>query len=310
MKKQSLMLFPKFTNDQIVKRLRWVMATMVMFTIANTIAGQPGTFWHNPATAMRGDGLSINNPTNHTFGFFLGYGWLPFLVASLTFLLMALLLVSVVPRKPALVIILTIIFGYYYEASNWLAVRWHLGFQGPILYGLAVSMAIVYTAFQPNLPVKAIKSLRWIMLFATLTDATFTLWGQPSAYWHRPNIVDEGNQVSRFFLMHGWYSYLAEQAVICFALYWLVSVLSRPWGLFVALCFILGGFAGASNWLFYRWLLGMEAPVLFGAVLSFAIVLFTFSSESRVEGATDSAERQKETRIPSRRKGWLLRECY
>jgi hypothetical protein len=60
----------KFTDDQIVKRLRWAMIAVMLFSLFNTLAGQPRSFWHHPETAIRGDGLSIHNETNHTFEFF------------------------------------------------------------------------------------------------------------------------------------------------------------------------------------------------------------------------------------------------
>ena len=73
------MPLPELTNDARVKRLRWVMLGVILFSILNTLAGQPASFWANPQTAVRGDGLSIYNATNHTFEFFLGHGWKPYL---------------------------------------------------------------------------------------------------------------------------------------------------------------------------------------------------------------------------------------
>jgi hypothetical protein len=270
------MPFIKFTDDEIVKRLRWVMAAAIIFSMANTLAGQPAAYWHNPALAMRGDGLPINSLTNYTFEFFLGSGWLPFVLAAMVYLAGMFLAASTLPRKLALIFIFSVIFGHYYGGSNWLAVRWHLGFLGPIFYGLAVSAGVVFAAFPPSGPKGTIKSLRWIMLFAMLADTVVTLVGQPHGYWHKPLLVDEGNQVSKFFLEQGWYAYVIEQLVIGSAVYGLVSILSRPWALTIAFCFIFGGFSGASNWFFYRWIWGWQAPVIFGCVLSAAIVLSTF----------------------------------
>ena len=277
------MSFIKLTDDKMVNRLRWVMAAVIIFSMANTLAGQPAGYWHNAALAIRGDGLSITNPTNHTFEFFLGSGWLPFVFAALAYLAGMLLLASVLPRKPALIFIFSVIFGHYYGGSNWLAVRWHLGFQGPIFYSLALSACIVFAAFPSNGAAHAIKSLRWIMVFALLTDALMTLIGQPHGYWHHPHLVDEGNQFSKFFLEHGWYVYVLEQLIICVACFWLVSVLSNRWVLIIAFGFIFGGFSGASNWFFYRWIWGMQAPVIFGCVLSTAIVYWAFFLKKKVQ---------------------------
>ena len=61
----------KFTDHPIVKRLRWLMVGAICFSIFSTLLGQPESFWQRPETAIRGDGLSIHNETNHTFEFFL-----------------------------------------------------------------------------------------------------------------------------------------------------------------------------------------------------------------------------------------------
>src|SRR5450432_2403012 len=116
----------KFTHDKIIKQLRWVMIGTMLFSMINTLAGQSVIFWHHPQTAIRGDGLSINNNTNHTFEFFLGVGWQAYLVANLVYFLGAFLLVSVLPKKVSLVTIFSFIFGHYFAGCNWLAVRWHL----------------------------------------------------------------------------------------------------------------------------------------------------------------------------------------
>jgi len=117
----------KFTTDQIVKRLRWVMVAAIFFSVVNTLIGQPESFWQHPETAIRGDGLSIYNTTNHTFDFYLGLGWQAFLITSLIYVLGALLFVSILPRRAALIAIFSFLFGHFFGATNWLANRWHLG---------------------------------------------------------------------------------------------------------------------------------------------------------------------------------------
>jgi hypothetical protein len=283
------MLHFKFTNDHTVTRLRLVMSAMLIFDMLNTLAGQPESFWHNAQTAIRGDGLSINNPTNHMFMFFLGHGWPAYLVTNMAYLLVLFLVIAVLPRKIALVTIFSVIFGYFFDTSNWLAVRWHLGLEGPFFYGLAVSTILAFAAFPANHSREAVKSLRWIMLFAMLMDAVVTLRGQPPGYWLNPAIVDEGNQVSKFFLTKGWYAYLFEQAVIILAVFRLIYVLPKRGAIITVLGFTFAGFIGASNWFFYRWILGMQAPVIFGGVLSLAIVLLTYSSGRKVKEAAETA---------------------
>ena len=163
------------------------------------------------------------------------------------------------------------------------------GLKALFFYGLAVAAGIAIAAYPAIGDNTALKKLRWIMLFAMLADACVTLWGQPTAYWHNTAMVDEGNTLSRFLLMKGWYTYLLGQAVICFAFYRLVSVLPNLWGIIIALCFTLAGFTGTSNWFFYRWIMGMEAPVIFGSVLSVAIVFAMFPAGKKTKKTTVQA---------------------
>ncbi len=281
------------SNDQTVSRLRRVMVAVLIFDMVNTLAGQPESFWHNAQTAIRGDGLSINNPTNHMFMFFLGNGWPAYLVSNMAYLLVLFLVTGALPRKWALVTIFSVIFAHFYDGSNWLAVRWHLGFEGPFFYGLAIATGIAVAAFPANYSGEAVKRLHWVMLFAMLTDAIVTLRGQPPGYWLHPEIVDEGNQVSKFFLTKGWYAYLFEQAIILLGIYRLMSVLPKRGAIITALGFTFAGFLGASNWFFYRWIWGMKAPVIFGVVLSLGIVLLTYSSRRKVKEVADAGARHE-----------------
>jgi hypothetical protein len=261
-------------DDCVVIRLRWVMLCAMLFSATLTLLGQPQSFWRHPETAMRGDGLSINNPTNHTFDFFLGHGWLAYISACLVYFAVAFLLVSVLPRKAALMAGLSFIFGHYYGACNWLAVRWHLGFAGVGLYALPLSAAIAW-AVSPipgQTGLQIIRRLRWVMIGVMLIDPIVTLIGEPNSYWLHPQTVHEGNAFWRWFMMRGWSAYLLADLVYCLGAFWLVSNLPRFFAALTILAFTLGHFLGASNWFFYDWRLGMETPVLYGILLSGILV--------------------------------------
>jgi len=270
--------FIKLTDNQIVKRLRWVMTGAILISMVNTLLGQPGNFWQHPKMAIRGDGLSIYNETNHTFDFFLGSGWQPYLLASLIYISGAFLLVSVLPRRVAMITIFSFIFGHYFGSTNWLAVRWHLGINAASIYGAVLAAIIVFAAF-PTIGTntdQVIKRLRWLMAAVILLDAFNTLLGQPASYWHHPEMVHEGNQFSRFFLMRGWYAYCAIELIYCSVMFWLVSVFPKRLPLIFIFYFIFIHFIGASNWFFYEWRMGMETPVIYGIILSVLIVLLAF----------------------------------
>ncbi len=268
----------KFTSDQTVKRLRWVLIGAILFSMVNTLSGQPESFWHHPETAIRGDGLSIYNETNHTFDFFLGRGWMSYLFTSLIYLSAVFLIVSVLPRKLALIAIFSFFFGHFFGANNWLAVRWHLGINASAIYGLVLVPIIVLEAF-PTLSSNTdqiIKRLRWVMLGPMLLDMINTLVGQPASYWLHPETVHEANEISRFFLIRGWYAYVFWDIFYFSGIFLLVSILPRRLALICIFIFILIHFVGTSNWLFYEWRMGMETPVIFGIILSVIIVMLAF----------------------------------
>ena len=275
----------KFTTDQIVKRLRWVMIGAILFSMANTLSGQPESFWHHPETAIRGDGLSIYNETNHTFDFYLGHGWPAYLITSLIYLSCTYFLVSILPEKLALITIFSFIFGHFFGATNWLATRWHLGIIASSIYGLVLVPIIVFCAFPAlsSITDKIIKQLFWVMIGAMVCDTINTLLGQPASYWLHPETVHEANNVSRYFLAQGWYAFVFRDLFYFFGIFWLAMILPRRWALMCIFYFMLTGFIGASNWLFYEWRMGMEAPVIFGIILSVIIVVLAFPASDKTK---------------------------
>ncbi len=275
----------QFTHDPIVRRLRWVMLAAMLFSMINTLAGQPESYWHHPETAIRGDGMSIANPTNPTFDFFLGHGWLAYLAASVAYLAAAFLIVSMLPRMAALVAAFAILFGHFFGAANWLCVRWHLGMPAFALYGALLGLALAGAAFpEAGAAAYTVKRLRWVMLTAIFLDFAVTLLGQPASYWLHPETAQEADRLFLIFMLWGWTaSVLYELFYLAFA-FLLVSVLSSTPALIALFAFLFGHFYGASTWLFFHWKLGMEAPVAYGVLLSTILALVLTQSEKRRAG--------------------------
>jgi hypothetical protein len=265
--------------DRLVSRLRGVMLGAMLFSALLTLAGQPQSFWQNPQTALRGDGLSINNPTNHTFDFFLGHGWLPYLAACLVYFAAAFLLVSILPRILALIAAFSFIFGHFFGACNWLATGWHLGFSGVTLNCLAMSAAITWAVSPIHIDSgkRMIRRLRWVMLAVMLMDPIVTLIGEPASYWLHPETVHEGNLLWRWFMMRGWPDYVLADLVYCLIAFWLASNLAGFSAVLSTFAFTFAHFIGASNWFFYDWRLGMETPVFYGMAISATLVWTAFS---------------------------------
>jgi hypothetical protein len=267
-----------FTHDPIVKRLRWVVLAAMLFSVINTLAGQPESYWHHPETAIRGDGMSIANPTNPTFDFFLGHGWLAYLGASVAYLAAVFFLVSILPRMVALIAAFAVLFGHFFGAANWLIVRWHLGMPAFALYGALLGAALAAAAF-PEVGKAAVagKRLRWVMLAAIILDYAVTLFGQPASYWLHPETVNEADQLFRIFMLRGWTASVLFELFYLACAFLLVSTLSSTPALIALFAYLFGHFYGASTWLFYHWKLGMEAPVAYGILLSAILVLLAFS---------------------------------
>jgi hypothetical protein len=135
----------KFTTDRIVKRLRWVMVCAMLFDSCVTLLSQPRSYWHHPETVIE---------NNHFFRYFFGQGLPVYLLTILVYIVVTFLLVSIVPRRLALVGVFSFILGHYYGASTWLNYRWHFGINAPIIYGIILGVVFVQLAFStPDKPI-------------------------------------------------------------------------------------------------------------------------------------------------------------
>jgi hypothetical protein len=288
-KKENAKLRLQLTDDPLVKRLRLVTVGAMLFSMFNTLAGQPAKFWLNSEKAIRGDGLGLHNPLNHTFEFFLSRGWQPYMLSCLVYLALAFVAVSVLPRKAALVTCLSFIFGHFYGACQWLAVRWHMGFNGVALYGLLLSAAIAWAVSPIPGPAgkQMIRRLRWVMFAVMLVDPLVTLIGQPASYWAHPETVFEGNPLWHSFMIRGWYDYILADLAYCLGAFWMASTLPRFYAVTALFAFTFGHFLGGSNWFFYVWRMGMEAPVIYGIMISSVMV---FVASRRNEKSSSMVE--------------------
>jgi len=131
----------KFTVDPLVNRLSWVMAGVVFFDDANTLIGQPASFWQHPETA---------DEFNKLTHFFISHGWIWYCVEQLIYIAGAFFLVRILPKKISLVILSALILGHFDGGSSWLAHRWHFGTQGMVIYAIVLSLTMVCWALPPS----------------------------------------------------------------------------------------------------------------------------------------------------------------
>lgn len=125
------------------------------------------------------------------------------------------------------------------------------------------------------------RRLRWIMLAVIVFDISMTFLGQPPSYWTQPATVDEGNRLFHLVMSQGWLFTLLVDAVYLAGSFALVSFL--PWraGLALLLALVFGHFFGGSTWLFFRFKLGAQAFILYGALLSVLIVAVGLRPEKK-----------------------------
>ena len=105
------------TTDPGIKRLRWVMLLVMIFDLAMTLAGQPASYWHKPATAQEG---------NPVVRLIMHQGIVPLLLVSIVYATAIVAFVSLLPRRAALVVLLAFTLLHCYCGSHWL--RFHFDY--------------------------------------------------------------------------------------------------------------------------------------------------------------------------------------
>lgn len=275
-------------ENRLMNRLLAITLLLIATNAILTLIAQPSSFWTHPQTAIRFDGLPIHSSTNPMFDFFLGRGWAAYLGGVALYGSLVWLLATVLPKGLAVAVEFTVLFGLCYCGSNWIVVRWNTGTGGAVVYCAAVAVLLA-AAVVPSIDDRDSTGLRrlcWVMALTTTIDAVFTLVGQPASYWLNRATVHEGNPIARYFLEIGWWAYVAY-IVVWAAVPWLFALrASRFTGWTIALGMALGGLFGGSNWLFYEWRLGLQAPLIYGMVISLLVVRFVLK---RQEGALSSA---------------------
>ena len=286
-------------EPQLVKRLRWTAIVLAAAGAVHTLAAQPSRFWSLPTTGIRFDGLPIHSSTNPMFDFFLGHGWIAYLAGVGLFGAIIWLLATVLPKRLAMVAELAVILGLCYSQSNWVVVRWHTGTAGADFYiaGVALVLTMAVLPAIHDREGEGLRRLRWVMALTTTVDGAFTLIGQPEIYWRETLTVHEANPLAKFFLETGWWAY-ATYIVVLIALPWLLSVrVSRGTGWVMVLGMTLGGLFGGSNWLFYEWRLGLQAPILYSMVLSFMVVWLLLKGNQAAKSGKLPNDRLAECRL-------------
>jgi hypothetical protein len=125
-------------TDRMIIRLRWVMVFVILFDFANTLLGQPSTFWQHPET------MNEHSQLIHSIA---GRGYWPVIIFMLLYTVGAFLFVSLARKRLALVGLFAFILCDYHGAATWLERHWGFGNSGFIMYGILLAVVIVLVGF-------------------------------------------------------------------------------------------------------------------------------------------------------------------
>jgi hypothetical protein len=114
--------------------------------------------------------------------------------------------------------------------------------------------------------------LSWLLLAVMGFDFGITLLGQPSSYWHDPHAAREANALFAWFMVRGLAWYIPS--ILCYmaGVVGLVRLLPQRSAIITALVFLFAHYFAGCTWLTLRFDLGIVGPVIYGVVVSIALV--------------------------------------
>lgn len=124
--------------EAIVRRLRWVMVGVILFDFANTLLGQPITYWQHPETVNEHNQL-INSIATH--------GCLFLILFMALYTVGAFLLVTFLRGRLALVGLFAFVLCHFHGGASWLERHWGFGNAGAIVYGIVLAAVLVVVGF-------------------------------------------------------------------------------------------------------------------------------------------------------------------
>ncbi len=125
----------------MIRRLRWVMLFVVLADIIITLSGQPRSYWTDPSTVREDNAL---------FHFIMSKGYGVSLAVDVFYVGGCFFLVSKLPCRFGAVLLFSLVFGHFFGGASWLAFRYQWGVQAIILYGIVLSLLIVFVAIPPR----------------------------------------------------------------------------------------------------------------------------------------------------------------
>jgi hypothetical protein len=122
-----------------------------------------------------------------------------------------------------------------------------------------------------------IRRMRWLMTAVILFDIVITLHGQPASYWTDPSTVREENEWFHFIMSKGPVVSMVTDIFYLAGSFLLVSCLPARPAIALMSALVLGHFTGGASWLCFHHRLGVQALVIYAAVLGSLIAWIGFS---------------------------------
>ncbi len=127
-------------------RLLWVLLAVIAFDFTVTLLGQPSSYWRDPHTAREG---------NQLFAWFMVRGLSWYVPCIVGYIAGVVYLVKSLPRRAGFITGLAFVLAHYFAGCTWLLLRFDFGMTGPVVYAIALSIALV-SAMQSAVPASCV----------------------------------------------------------------------------------------------------------------------------------------------------------
>jgi hypothetical protein len=114
------------------------MLFVISFDHANTLLGQPSTFWQHPET------MNEHNQLIHSLA---THGYWPVIIFMLAYTAGAFVFVSFARTRLALAGIFAFILCHFHGGSSWVERHWGFGNTGFVIYGILLATVMVVAGF-------------------------------------------------------------------------------------------------------------------------------------------------------------------
>jgi hypothetical protein len=116
------------------KNLLWLLIAVIAFDFGITLLGQPSSYWHDAHTARE---------ANPLFAWFMVRGIVWYLSFICAYGIGVVALVKMLPRPTGIITGSVFLLSHYFAGCTWLTLRFDLGMTGPVIYAVALSIALV-----------------------------------------------------------------------------------------------------------------------------------------------------------------------